>query len=102
MSGLRFFPIAYDVSGQTVILAGGGEPALNKLRLLLRSKAVIRVIAPELEPDIAALVEAHGLEHVPREPPPATSSARCCCSPAPATKRLTPATPAWRASPACR
>jgi uroporphyrin-III C-methyltransferase/precorrin-2 dehydrogenase/sirohydrochlorin ferrochelatase len=67
MSGLRFFPIAYEVSGQTVILAGGGEPALNKLRLLLRSKATVRVIAPELEPDVAALVDAHGLHHVARE-----------------------------------
>ena len=67
MSGLRFFPIAYEVSGRTVILAGGGEPALNKLRLLLRSQARIRVVAPELEPEVAALVASHALHHIPRE-----------------------------------
>ncbi|MFO1148384.1 MAG: siroheme synthase CysG [Alsobacter sp.] len=67
MSRLNYFPITYAVAGRTIVLAGGGEAALNKLRLLLRSEATIRVVSPELEPPIAALVAEHGLEHVARE-----------------------------------
>jgi uroporphyrin-III C-methyltransferase/precorrin-2 dehydrogenase/sirohydrochlorin ferrochelatase len=67
MSGLRFFPVAYEVEHRTVVLAGGGEPALNKLRLLSRSRARIVLVAPELEPDIAELADRLGIEHRPRE-----------------------------------
>jgi uroporphyrin-III C-methyltransferase/precorrin-2 dehydrogenase/sirohydrochlorin ferrochelatase len=63
---LRFFPISYDVEGRTVVVAGGGEAALAKLRLLVRSKARLVLVAPKLDEALAAFVRETGIIHVVR------------------------------------
>ncbi len=57
---MRYFPIFVDLDGRDVLIAGGGEKALQKLRLLTKTTARIRVVAEDIVPAIA------GLE---REPP---------------------------------
>lgn len=43
------------MSGRTVLIVGGGQVALRKLGVLLPTGARIRLVAPEILPDIAAL-----------------------------------------------
>ena len=42
---MRYFPIFLDLDDQTVLVVGGGETALQKLRLLGRTSADIHVVA---------------------------------------------------------
>jgi uroporphyrin-III C-methyltransferase / precorrin-2 dehydrogenase / sirohydrochlorin ferrochelatase len=50
---MRYFPIFLDLNDRTVIVVGGGEEALRKIRLLLKTNAELRVIAPALHDEIA-------------------------------------------------
>ncbi len=52
---MRYFPIFVDLEGRDVLIVGGGEKALQKLRLLIKTTARIRVIAEAIDTDIAAL-----------------------------------------------
>ncbi len=51
---MRYFPIFYDLKDRPVTVIGGGEEALRKIRLLLKTEAVIAVIAPEIHDELAA------------------------------------------------
>ena len=42
---MRYFPIFYDLKDRLVVVVGGGEEALRKIRLLLKTEARIAVIA---------------------------------------------------------
>jgi len=53
---VRYFPIFVDLDRQPVLIVGGGEQAAQKLRLLAKTTAVIRLVAPELCPELAAAV----------------------------------------------
>lgn len=55
---MRHFPIFLDLAEARVVLAGGGETALAKLRLLLRTEARVEVWAETPHPEIASLAEA--------------------------------------------
>ena len=55
---MRYFPVFLDLDDRDVLIAGGGEKALQKLRLLAKTSARIRVVASEITADIAAA--AHG------------------------------------------
>ncbi|MGV6875450.1 siroheme synthase CysG [Pseudochelatococcus sp. B33] len=61
MARLRFFPVSYDVAGRPLILVGGGEEALAKLRLLLRTEGKPVVFAMHILPQLDALVESNGV-----------------------------------------
>ena len=50
-----YFPIFLKLAGEPVLVVGGGEVALRKVRLLLRAEARVRLVARELHPDLAAL-----------------------------------------------
>jgi len=67
VSGLRYFPISYDVDGRLVVVIGGGDEAFAKLRLLRRSEARLCLVAPVLEPALAAFVETNGIDHHARD-----------------------------------
>ncbi len=54
-----YFPIFLKLAGRRVLVVGGGEVALRKIRLLLRSGARIEVAARELLPEMASLEIAH-------------------------------------------
>ncbi|WP_414897993.1 siroheme synthase CysG [Rhodovulum sp. YEN HP10] len=50
---MQFFPIFLRSEGARIVVSGGGETALAKLRLLLKTRARIAVHAPEIDPAIA-------------------------------------------------
>lgn len=51
---MRYFPIFVDLKDRKVVVVGGGEEALRKVRLLLKTKARILVVAPLLHDELAA------------------------------------------------
>ena len=51
---MRHFPIFMDLRGRRVVLAGGGDAALAKLRLILKTEACVTVFAEHPAPEIVA------------------------------------------------
>lgn len=51
---MRYFPIFVDLHQRPVTVVGGTEEALRKVRLLLKTGAVINIIAPALHEELAA------------------------------------------------
>ena len=52
---MRYFPAFLDLASRSSLLVGGGELALRKLRLLLKSGAQVTLVAPRLDADMAEL-----------------------------------------------
>lgn len=52
---MQHFPVFLDMSQAKVVIGGGGEIALAKLRLLLKTEAQITLCAPVFAPEIEAL-----------------------------------------------
>lgn len=52
---MKYFPLFMDLEERPVLLIGGGEKALQKLRLLSRTAARIAVVAETVSPDVHAL-----------------------------------------------
>ena len=63
---MRHFPVFIDLAGRRVVLAGGGDAALAKLRLLMKTEARITVLAADAAPEIAGWAVAGRLTLVPR------------------------------------
>jgi uroporphyrin-III C-methyltransferase / precorrin-2 dehydrogenase / sirohydrochlorin ferrochelatase len=53
-SQMRYFPVFFDLHEARVVVVGGGEEALRKVRLLLKTKANIEIIASSLHQELAA------------------------------------------------
>ncbi len=51
---MRYFPIFFDLDKRKVLVVGGGEEALRKVRLLLKTNARIQVVAEELHDELVA------------------------------------------------
>jgi uroporphyrin-III C-methyltransferase / precorrin-2 dehydrogenase / sirohydrochlorin ferrochelatase len=58
---MRYFPIFFDLQDRKVIVVGGGEEAVRKIRLLLKTPAQINVIAPCLHDEIKTDSRIHWL-----------------------------------------
>lgn len=58
------FPAFLDLRGRPVLVVGGGIVARRKIAALLPTGAEVRVGAPELDPEVAALVEAGRIVHL--------------------------------------
>ena len=52
------FPIFLSTKGQRIVLSGGGDAALAKLRLLMKSQAKISVYAPDPAPELVQWADA--------------------------------------------
>ena len=63
---MDFLPLFHNLKGRTVLVVGGGEIALRKARLLSEAGAVLRVVAPEVEPQLVELVKRGGGRSVVR------------------------------------
>jgi uroporphyrin-III C-methyltransferase/precorrin-2 dehydrogenase/sirohydrochlorin ferrochelatase len=72
---MRFFPVFLRVADQRIVVSGGGEAAVAKLRLLLKTEARIEVYATEIDPVILEWA-AEGRLTVIRRPVNAVDVAR--------------------------
>lgn len=52
---MKTFPMFLQMQGRRVVIAGGGEQAAQKCRLMLKTEAAITVHAPSLDPELADL-----------------------------------------------
>lgn len=59
-----YFPIFVDLAGQPVLVVGGGEVAARKIRLLLGARAQVRVVARELNEELAGELAAGRIAHL--------------------------------------
>jgi len=51
MGQLNTFPLSYKVQGQRIVIVGGGEEALNKVRLVTKTTAQVVIISRHIEAD---------------------------------------------------
>ncbi|MCR9125027.1 MAG: siroheme synthase CysG [Rhodobacteraceae bacterium] len=54
---MKSFPMFIRTTGRRVVIAGGGEQAAQKARLMLKTDAAIVLAAPDLDDELAALVQ---------------------------------------------
>ena len=64
---MNYFPVFFDLTGQKVLIVGGGEVALRKISLLERTGALITVVAPYITPELLDRAAAGNLNLVNRE-----------------------------------
>ena len=64
---MNYFPVFFDLTGQKVLIVGGGEVALRKISLLERTGALITVVAPYITPELLDRAAAGKLNLVNRE-----------------------------------
>jgi uroporphyrin-III C-methyltransferase/precorrin-2 dehydrogenase/sirohydrochlorin ferrochelatase len=57
---MQYLPVCLQLRGAPVVLIGGGTVATRKARLLLRAGASLTVVAPEINPELEALLAQHG------------------------------------------
>jgi uroporphyrin-III C-methyltransferase/precorrin-2 dehydrogenase/sirohydrochlorin ferrochelatase len=65
-SRLTVFPAFHKISGRTVVIVGDGAEAAAKLRLVLETEAVPRLIARAPQTELAVLIVGHDVEHCAR------------------------------------
>lgn len=53
---MKTFPMFLKMTDRRVVIAGGGEQAAQKARLILKTEATITLLAPELDDELADLV----------------------------------------------
>jgi uroporphyrin-III C-methyltransferase/precorrin-2 dehydrogenase/sirohydrochlorin ferrochelatase len=63
---MKHFPIFLAVEGRRIVLSGGGEAALAKLRLLMKSEAKLTVVADDAAPEILDWAREGRLTLIPR------------------------------------
>lgn len=63
---MAFYPINLNITGQLCVVMGGGAVATRKITSLLLCDARVRVISPEISPEIKKLADKNNLEWVPR------------------------------------
>lgn len=59
-------PITIRLKGRKCVVVGGGRIAFRRAKLLLAEGADVRVVSPELLPELRELIEAAGAEWLPR------------------------------------
>lgn len=57
---MDYLPLFFDLRGKPVLLVGGGAIALRKVRLLIKARAVVQVVAPQVGSELESLVTAAG------------------------------------------
>ncbi len=61
---MKTFPMFLQMQGRRVVIAGGGEQAAQKCRLILKTEAAIIVLAPSLDPELADLHKAGRIDWI--------------------------------------
>ncbi|QDY68826.1 siroheme synthase CysG [Qingshengfaniella alkalisoli] len=65
---MKTFPMFLKMADRRVVIAGGGEQAAQKARLILKTEARIVFLAPCLEAELQAIVNDGRAEHVSHPP----------------------------------
>ncbi|WP_373051349.1 precorrin-2 dehydrogenase/sirohydrochlorin ferrochelatase family protein, partial [Thalassovita aquimarina] len=60
---MKFFPMFVKMAGRRVVIAGGGEQAAQKARLMLKTEAELILIAPELDDELRAITAEGRAQH---------------------------------------
>jgi uroporphyrin-III C-methyltransferase/precorrin-2 dehydrogenase/sirohydrochlorin ferrochelatase len=68
---MDYLPIFVDLRDRLVVVVGGGVVAARKIEHLLKAHARVRVVAPQLTPELVLFRDAGRLEHRAREFAPA-------------------------------
>src|SRR3569623_2664301 len=55
MSELNTFLVSYKVKGQRIVIVGGGEEALNKVRLVTKTTASVVILSQEFAADLSSV-----------------------------------------------
>lgn len=63
----KYYPAFMDIEGRKCVVVGGGKVALRKVRDLLGAGADVRVISPELTPDLLKLKGQDRIKHSARQ-----------------------------------
>ena len=63
---MRYFPFFFNLRAARVLIVGGGAVAARKAEILARAGARIRVVAPEISPQLAEIVRKNNGEIRPR------------------------------------
>jgi len=63
---MDFLPIFLDIKSRPCLVVGGGEVARRKVTLLLRAGARVRVVSPDLCPELQSLVNDGDIEFIHR------------------------------------
>jgi len=64
---MRHYPVFIDLRGRRVIVAGAGDVAVAKLRLLMKTEAALSVFGADPAPEVRAWAAEGRLALVPRE-----------------------------------
>lgn len=60
---MQSFPMFIRTTGRRVVIAGGGEQAAQKARLMLKTDATLILVAPELDDELTSLVAQNRATH---------------------------------------
>ncbi len=69
---MKSFPMFIRTTGRRVVIAGGGEQAAQKTRLILKTDAQIVLAAPELDAELRGIVQQGRATHDTRDVTPDT------------------------------
>lgn len=64
---MGYYPVFLEMAGRPVVVIGGGDVALRKVRGLLEAGARVTVVSPGLVPELATLRDAGRIRCVGRE-----------------------------------
>lgn len=62
---MNYFPMFFNLSEQNVLVVGGGEVAFRKVSLLVRTGALITVVAPEIQAEFHQMACTHSATQTP-------------------------------------
>ena len=65
MGELNTFPVSYKVKGQRIVIVGGGEEALNKARLVIKTTALVVILSRECAPEFSRIPAEFHTEFAP-------------------------------------
>ena len=64
---MNYFPLFAELRERPVLVVGGGEVAARKIHLLLKAGAQVRVVATQLNAEVADLVSQQKIIWIAKE-----------------------------------
>src|SRR5258708_19474688 len=63
---MKQFPVLLDLKNRTVVVVGGGNIAEGKIRSILDTGALIKIVSPTLTDSLVVVVAEGKVKHLPR------------------------------------